>query len=410
MYTIRLELGRELEDYLFQQTQAREAARELEEIKKENRKTWYRWRITSIVMYLGFFVGILIFVFFDMSAYKELVSIREEVARRPVVSAANPVVDVSYREEVERIAEEEAQRKLLEYSAVRTDDTEDFPADVVSEYGIVVDVNSNTIIAAKNGSTRINPASMTKVLTLLVAVEHIDESKLDDTFTITPEITYYSYKHDCSAVGFSDDETVTVRDLLYGTILPSGGDAALALATYVAGDQDSFVEMMNEKLDTLGISDTAHFTNCIGLYDENHYCTSYDMAMIMHAAIDNPLCKEVLSKHIYTTSSTDAHPDGIEVSNWFLRKIEDKPVGGEVLCAKTGYVNESGNCAVSYGSDDKGHDYVVVTGKSTSSWRCIYDHVAIYRKYFPDYEASETNADAEAAEMAEAGNSESNGQ
>lgn len=410
MYTIRLELGRELEDYLFQQTRAREAARELEEIKKANRKTWYRWRITSLLLYLGFFIGILIFVFFDMSKYQELEDLREEIAHRPVVSAAFPVVDVSYREEVERIAAEEAERKLLEYSAVRTEETENFPADVVSEYGIVVDTDSNTIIASKNGSTRINPASMTKVLTLLVAVEHIDEANLDDTFTITPEITYYSYKHDCSAVGFSDDETVTVRDLLYGTILPSGGDAALALATYVAGDQDSFVEMMNEKLDTLGLSDTAHFTNCIGLYDENHYCTSYDMAMIMHAAIDNPLCKEVLSLHTYTTSQTEQHPDGIEVSNWFLRKIEDKPVGGEVLCAKTGYVNQSGNCAASFGTDGKGHNYVVVTGKSTSSWRCIYDHVALYRKYFPDYEASDADAAAEAAEMAEDGNSETNGQ
>lgn len=96
------------------------------------------------------------------------------------------------------------------------------------------------------------PASMTKILTVLVAAEHVTD--LDDTFTITKEITDFSYSHDCSAVGFLDEETVTVRDLLYGTILPSGGDAAAGLACYVAGSMDAFVDMMNEKLAELGLS------------------------------------------------------------------------------------------------------------------------------------------------------------
>jgi D-alanyl-D-alanine carboxypeptidase (penicillin-binding protein 5/6) len=104
---------------------------------------------------------------------------------------------------------------------------------------------------------------------------------------------------------------------------------------------------MNEKLEELGIADTAHFTNCIGLYDDNHYCTAYDMAVIMKAAVENELCREVLSAHTYTTSSTEQHPDGITISNWFLRRIEDKDSGGLVLCGKTGFVNQSGSCAVS---------------------------------------------------------------
>ena len=413
MYSIRLELGRELEDYLFIKTRAKEEERELEELKRAQQKAWHRNRITWFLLYLGFFLGILIFAFIDKAEYDDLSEAIEEAARRPVVSEANPILDVSYRQQLEeeeaaKAAEEEA-KKLASYSAQITDDTESFPQDVVSEYGIVVDVNSDTVLASKGCKTRINPASMTKIMTVLVAAESIEESQLDDTFTVTPEITYYSYKHDCSAVGFSDNETVTVRDLFYGTILPSGGDAAVSLATYVAGSQDAFVELMNQKLETLGLSESAHFTNCVGLYDEDHYCTCYDMAMILHAAIENPLCKEVLSTHIYTTTATDEHPSGIEISNWFLRRIEDKPVGGEVMCAKTGYVAQSGNCAASYATDSKGHDYIVVTGKSTSSWRCIYDHVALYRKYFPDYDSSDANAAEEKAEMEEGGNSESNG-
>jgi D-alanyl-D-alanine carboxypeptidase (penicillin-binding protein 5/6) len=227
--------------------------------------------------------------------------------------------------------------------------------------------------------TKIYPASMTKVLTVLVAAEHI--TNLDDEFTVTLDITDYAYKNDCSSVGFLNDETVTVRDLFYGTVLPSGGDAALALATYVAGSQEAFVELMNEKLEELGIADTAHFTNCIGLYNEDHYCTTYDMAVIMKAAVENELCREVLSAHTYTTSSTTQHPDGITISNWFLRRIEDKDSGGLVLCGKTGFVNQSGSCAVSYYISDSGVPYICVTADTYSSWRCLYDHVAMYNEY-----------------------------
>ena len=251
--------------------------------------------------------------------------------------------------------------------------------EVMSTRALLVDLDAHTAIAQRGASDRINPASMTKILTLLVAVEHITD--LDDTFTITREITDYSYANDCSAVGFEDGETVTVRDLLYGTILPSGADAAAGLAFYVSGSLEGFVDLMNQKLEELGLSDTAHFTNCVGLYDENHYCTLYDMAEILAAAIDNEICREVLSAHIYTTSATEQHPEGLEISNWFLRRIEDKDTHGTVVCAKTGYVVESGNCAASYGVSNNGKQYICVTADAHSSWRCIYDHVAIYQEY-----------------------------
>ncbi|MDE7404007.1 MAG: hypothetical protein K2M81_02755, partial [Lachnospiraceae bacterium] len=227
-----------------------------------------------------------------------------------------------------------------------------------SNYAILIDMDDDSILAEKYARTRINPASMTKVLTVLVAAEHIEN--LDDTFTMTLEITDYGYIHDCSSAGFVKDEVVSIKDLFYGTVLPSGADAAVGLATYVAGSQDAFVELMNEKLDQLGLSQTAHFTNCVGVYDENHYCTVYDMAMIMEAAMDNELCREVMSAHTYTTSKTDQHPEGINLSNWFLRRIEDKDCGGEVICGKTGYVVQSGSCAASYAVDHSGKHYICV--------------------------------------------------
>ena len=281
--------------------------------------------------------------------------------------------------------EAESEEELMSYCFDETEETTVIDsADVISTHAILVDESADTIIASKSARERILPASMTKVLTVLVAAENIPEEKLDDTFTMTLEITDYAYVNDCSSVGFLDGEKVPVRDLFYGTAMHSGGDAALGLAIYVAGSQEAFVEMMNRKLVELGIADSTHFTNCVGLYDEAHYSTVYDMAVIMKAAVENDLCREVMSKHIYTTKPTEEHPDGIEISNWFLRKIEDKDTGGEVLCAKTGYIVQSKNCAVSYETFADGTPYICVTAGSTSGWRCIYDHVEIYNRYVPD--------------------------
>ena len=275
------------------------------------------------------------------------------------------------------------------FSAKSTDATQGFGDSIISEYGIVIDVEKGTILAGKGAKSRINPASMTKILTVLTAADALgisgdaekDAAVLQDTFTITIEITDYSYVHDCSNVGFEVGEEVTVQDLFYGTILPSGGDAALGLACYVAGSQEAFVELMNKKLEELELSDTSDFTNCVGLYDAEHYSTPYDMAVMLKTAADNSFVRDVLSAHTYTTSATVQHPEGLLISNWFLRRIEDKDTHGGVLCGKTGYVVQSGSCAASLATDTAGKEYLCVTAGSSSSWQCIYDQVALYQKY-----------------------------
>jgi len=255
--------------------------------------------------------------------------------------------------------------------------------ELFSEYALVVNANTQEVVAFKAPNSQINPASMTKIFTILVAAEHIEEEDWDDTFTITLEHTDYAFVNDCSTAGFLDEEVVTVRDLFYGTILPSGGEAAYALACYVAGSHDAFVELMNEKLEELGLSETSHFTNSVGLYHEEHYTTVYDMAVMMKAVLDNPLCKEVISSRTYNTSSTNKHPEGILLSNWFIRRIEDYDCGGKVVGAKTGFVNESRNCAVSYGLFGDNEEYICVTAKADSNRNAIRDHVALYSAYCP---------------------------
>lgn len=268
-----------------------------------------------------------------------------------------------------------------------------------STTAVLFSVKDGSIIAEKgNPNARIVPASMTKILTVLVAKEHVEN--LDDTFEITYTETDYSFKNECSIVGFSVGEKPTIRDLFYGTILCSGADAAMGLADYTAGSQEAFVEWMNAKLQDLGIADSAHFTNCVGVYEEDLYCTPYDMAVILNEVMKDDFLREVMSAHTYTTSSTTEHPEGILISNWFLRRIEDKDSGsGFVLGAKTGYVAQSGNCAASYATDPEGNGYICVTAAATSGWRCIYDHAAIYKRFIPG-DGSGT-ADAETGDSAD---------
>lgn len=267
------------------------------------------------------------------------------------------------------------------YTASEAPSTVHLGDTIDSSYAVLIDLQSDTILAEKDARAVISPASMTKIMTLLVAVENL--KSLDDIVTIPIEITDYCFVNDCSVVGYEIGETATVRELLYGTILPSGADASLALATYVAGSHEAFVALMNAKAEELGISDTTNFTNCVGLYDEGHHCTVYDMAMILKAAMDNDLCREVLSAHTYQTAPMEQYPDGQPLSNWFLRRIEDhdKEQSVRAVGAKTGYVAQSGSCAASWGEDADGNSYICVTGDANSSWRAIYDHAGLYKAY-----------------------------
>ncbi len=339
--------------------------------------------VSLAALSLVIFIIVKIVSFAGKNAEEELTEPSKEAAE--AASIIDTLID-----EQEEVIEEEVNPYL-----VKSEDSEAFfegyslehgdniryisNENVNSKYGLLINLDTGDIVASKDGNVRINPASMTKILTLLVAAENIRD--IDDTFVMTQEIGDFVYKNDCSAVGFEVGEEVTIKDLLYGTILPSGADAAMCLAEYVAGSQEAFVDLMNDKLKELGLSDTAHFTNCIGIYNKDHYCTLIDMAMILKAAEENKLCHEVLNARKYTTSVTEAHPEGILISNWFLRRIEDKDTHGEVVGAKTGFVNQSGCCGASYQISNDGTHYICVTADTYSSWRCIYDHVEIYDEF-----------------------------
>lgn len=251
--------------------------------------------------------------------------------------------------------------------------------EVGSQYAILVNVDTNEIVATKNAEERFHPASMTKVMTLLVACEHIPDAA--KKVTITQDIVDYVNENGASHVGFKAGEVVTVQDLLYGLILPSGADAALALTRLIAGSEEQFVTLMNQKAAALGISGTTHFSNTTGLYGEQHYSTPKDIAIIMDAASQNTLARTVLSTRNYTTTKNEKHTKGIALTNLFLTRIAEKPTGGVVNLAKTGYIAKAGNCSVSAFTASSGTHYIAVTGKAQGVWNCIGDHVTLYSTY-----------------------------
>lgn len=245
---------------------------------------------------------------------------------------------------------------------------------------IIIDKSDNSVVTERNAHRKEYPASTTKIMTLLVAVENLKD--LNDTFTMTYAITDPLYVEEASVAGFLNNEVVTMTDLLYGTILPSGADAATGLALTVADSEEEFVKLMNKKVKELGLKNT-HFTNPTGLHHEDNYSTAYDMAIILDAAMQNELCREILSTYQHTTAVTPQHPEGILLSSTlFSHMYGSEPKTATVLGGKTGFVNESGYCIASFGKgNETGKEYIVVSMGNSSKWPAYYGQIDLYREF-----------------------------
>lgn len=242
-----------------------------------------------------------------------------------------------------------------------------------------IDVKNNRVVAEKNMNEKMFPASTTKVMTLLVAVENIKD--FDDTFTMTYQITDPLFKQGATVAGFSAGEVVNMNDLLYGTILPSGGDAAIGLAEKISGSEEEFVGLMNKKVKELGLEST-HFQNCTGLFDKDNYTTAYELSVILRAAIKNPLCRKILSTQKYTTSKTEKHPDGLELENTLFKYMYGtEPETAVIKGGKTGFVSESGYCIASFGESAGGGEFVCVTLCAITRWPAVFDQIELYKQY-----------------------------
>ena len=156
---------------------------------------------------------------------------------------------------------------------------------------ILADLDSDMILAGSNLDAKVYPASLTKIMTILVACENI--KSYDDTYTFKEEDFVKLVEEDASMAGFKAGETVTAKDMLYGSILPSGADATVGLANLVSGSEAEFVKLMNQRAKELGLKNT-NFVNASGIHDPNHYTTVNDMLVILKVANHNVTCRNVM--------------------------------------------------------------------------------------------------------------------
>ena len=349
---------------------SRRQEREARRIRRRRRAMMRRLRVLAVVAVAALTV----------TAAVALID-RQPEPEPPVVEAPKELATVALPDPVPEVVEPEESV----WSIHTTENTEQVSADFPSQYVLLLDLESGEVLAQRERTARINPASMTKILTLLVSAEQVTTGALEmGHFTMTRAVADYTYSNNCSVVGYEVDEVIPVKELFYGCILCSGADACMGLALTIFGSHEAIVEAMNAKLEELGLSETSHFTNCVGLYDENHYTTVEDMAIIMRAALDNEFCREVMSTISYQSIPTAQHKEGQVLSNLFSRRIQYQDTGAiTVSCAKTGYVEESGFCAASYGENSEGRGFICVTGKSTGTQQSIKDHAALYKQYCP---------------------------
>jgi D-alanyl-D-alanine carboxypeptidase (penicillin-binding protein 5/6) len=203
-------------------------------------------------------------------------------------------------------------------------------------------------------------------------------------FTVTSAIIDPLYRENASLTGFSPNEEVTLLDLIYGTVLPSGAESAVSLAIHTAGSEEAFVELMNEKAAELGLTDT-HFTNCSGLHNADHYSTAVEIAMILDYAMQYETCRQILSAYQYTTAPTNKHPEGVSMtSTMFSRMYGDEPDEVTILAGKTGYTPQAGQCLCSYATDDEtGEAYIFVSSGAQGKFEPVFDAINAYSDYTP---------------------------
>ena len=263
--------------------------------------------------------------------------------------------------------------QLSKNSSTRT-----LSSEIDANYAVVYDLDNGSILAEKNASQSMYPASMTKVMSLLVFAENLPD--MNKKLTITQDIVSFVQARGASNCGFVVGEQVTVKDLLYGVILPSGADAVLALCKEVSGSEAAFAERMNKRAREMGLSGYCNFQNATGLFHSTHRMTVKDMAQIMAVAMQNPRAREILMTENYQTAPTNKHAQGLKFTNLFLQRIKTQDSGGAtVQMAKTGYVSQSKFCVVTAGKGRSGKNLLIVTGQSSNTWQAIKDQALLYK-------------------------------
>ena len=244
---------------------------------------------------------------------------------------------------------------------------------IESQSAVIIDVTTGVVVAGKRSGGEISPASMTKIMTLIVVIENL---KGDDPLNAMVSVTEEHISHKTSerkVSGYLGNTTYpageySVSELLYHLMLDSSGVAALALADYIAGSEAAFVKLMNEKAEELELERTS-FVYCDGSDDIGHVSTCRDIAKIMAYAVKNTFCYGFMIPHSFVDSNERTLYNKPLVHHFYQKNgtySELSPKNAKITAAKTGWTGsfsggESGGCLVSYAKGKNGRNYVIVT-------------------------------------------------
>jgi D-alanyl-D-alanine carboxypeptidase (penicillin-binding protein 5/6) len=250
-----------------------------------------------------------------------------------------------------------------------------------SPNAILYSLQDDTILLQKNIDVKIYPASLTKMITAIVAIENLPG--LMDEIKMNNAMFEGLFEADASMAGFQPGEIVKGIDLIYGALLPSGAECCIGLAVQIAGSEQGFVEIMNQKAAELGMINT-HFENTTGLHDENHYTTVNDLAVFLSYALQNDVFREIFTSSAYSIQQTNKHPDGITFySTMFekLKKSNQDVIGGEILGGKTGFTDEAGLCLASLAMVDEQEYILITTGAEGNQYSEQYNITDAFTAY-----------------------------
>lgn len=244
-------------------------------------------------------------------------------------------------------------------------------SDIRSPCAVIIDQKTGRIFFEKNAHEKRPIASITKIMTAILAIE---SGKLDEWAPVNGRAVHT----EGSSIYLKEGEKVRLIDLVYGLMLRSGNDAAVAIAEHVGGSVEGFVYMMNEKAALLGMADT-HFANPHGLDEKNHYSTAYDMALLMKYAMENETFRKISGTKVYLAESRGKEAYRVfRNKNRLLTELYPNATGG-----KTGYTKQAKRTLVS-SAEKNGLDLIAVTLNSPSQddWQ---DHITLYERVFDSY-------------------------
>ena len=245
--------------------------------------------------------------------------------------------------------------------------------DITGEYVTLYNMNEDTLLYSKNDTKKTSIASLTKMMTTLVAIEELDD--LDEIVTIKERDFEGTVGY--SKAGFKVGDKVTYRDLLYGIILPSGADAVNAVVNNTLG-YDKFIKKMNETAKKIGMNDTS-YANPVGKDDENNYSTSNDLAKLLKYALKNKTFKTIFTTKNYKTSN------GINLEST-VNRYENILNTNEIKGAKSGFTKDAGRCLASITTlNNVDYLLVVINSSTTSPYNAIKDTITIYDYYNNNY-------------------------